>query len=136
MYLPQYSRRELWTTWLWLDHYGKTRYISVAIPPGMIKLVIYAIPFYAILKGLPKSMQLYSDLQSWNRESVPLFSLVENDFLNFIQITAFICFIKLGKVNLLHYYLIDHASFYFWTCEIEYKKWLFSVIRTGWCWNV
>lgn len=27
-------------------------------------------------------MQLYSDLQSWNRESVPLFSLVENDFLN------------------------------------------------------
>lgn len=40
------------------------RYISVAIPLGMIKLMIYAIPFYAILKGLPKSMQLYSDLQS------------------------------------------------------------------------
>lgn len=40
------------------------RYISVAIPLGMIKLVIYAIPLYAILKGLPKCMQLYLGLQS------------------------------------------------------------------------
>lgn len=47
------------------------------------------------------------------RQSVPLLSLVENNYLNFIQITLFIFYIKLGKVNLLHYYLIDHVSFLF-----------------------